>query len=262
MSASVSRACLRAIVISVLAAAPVWAQQVPSDSAARTESPRPTWAERLSVSIRYSAFRPSARSEMFVLLDRELAPGSGALRPDLVGGALHLRMTDRWSLQLGVDAGGSTVASTSRVQPASGGGDVRQQSTLDFTAVPSLGVEWRAFRWRGHDDAASDRLRLVFGAGGGVASYRLRQWGDFVDAERRVAFSDEFRSSGRGAFGFASAGVEAPLHRWVAVQGELRHQVGSAAMSDDFAEFDRLDLGGTRFTAGLRIHPAGVGRRR
>jgi hypothetical protein len=40
----------------------------------------------------------------------------------------------------------------------------------------------------------------------------------------------------------------------------MRHQVGSAPMSADFAEFDRLDLGGTRVTAGLRIHPAG-GRR-
>ena len=84
MSASVSRACLRTIVISVLAAAPFGAQQVPSDSAVGPEA-RPTWAERLSVSVRYSDFRLSAKSEMFVLLDRELAPGSRCARTSWAG---------------------------------------------------------------------------------------------------------------------------------------------------------------------------------
>ena len=171
-------------------------------------------------------------------------------------------MTDRWSLQLGVDVGVSTVASASRFHPTSGGGDVRQRSSRHSMPSEGTAVSSRELCWRGQDDDASDRLRLVLGAGGGVASYRLRQWGDFVNAERRVAFWDEFRSSGRGAFGFASAGIEVPLHRWVAVQGELRHQVGSAPMSEDFAEFDRLDLGGTQLTAGLRIHSVDGGRHR
>ena len=83
MSASVSRACLRAIVISVLAAAPVWAQQVPSDSATRS----PSWAERLSVFVRYSEFPPSAKSEMFVLLDRELVTSNGTPSRTVAGAA-------------------------------------------------------------------------------------------------------------------------------------------------------------------------------
>jgi hypothetical protein len=172
-----------------------------------------------------------------------------------MGGALHVRVTDRWGLQFGIDVGESTVASASRVQPGSGAGAVRQQTRLELTAVPSLGAEWQALRWRGRGSNSTDRLRLVVGAGGGVASYRLRQHGDFVDAERRIAFPDDYRSAGRGSFSYASAGIEVPLRRWIALQGEMRHQVGSASMSADFAEFDRLDLGGTRVTAGLRIHP-------
>jgi hypothetical protein len=95
----------------------------------------------------------------------------------------------------------------------------------------------------------------VLAAGGGVARYQLRQWGDFVDEQRLVAFEADFNSAGRGAFGFASAGVEVPLQRWLALQAELRHQVGSASMSADYDTFDKIDLGGTRFSVGARFSP-------
>jgi hypothetical protein len=61
--------------------------------------------------------------------------------------------------------------------------------------------------------------------------------------------------AGRGAFGFASAAAEVPLQRWLALQAELRHQVGSATMSADYDTFDHIDLGGTRFSVGARFSP-------
>jgi hypothetical protein len=144
----------------------------------------------------------------------------------------------------------------SRVQPASRSDDVPQRTTFELTSVGYAGAEWRALRWQGAGPDATDRLRLVLGAGGGVARYRLRQWGEFVDVERATAFQDDLTSTGRGAFGYASAGVELPLRRWVALQAELRRQAGSAPMSADYAEFDRLDLGGTRFGVGILLQPA------
>ena len=259
MRAPSPRSGVRVLALAVLAAAPVAAQQAPG--ATHAGSAGSTWLGRIGVSARYGELRPAARSEAFSLIDRALAPGSGALRPRLVGGELHVRVIGRWGLLLGAEAGGSTAASVSRVRPASGSGDVRQQTSLDLTSVQYVGAEWQALRWRGAGRDASDRARVVLGAGGGVARYRLRQWGDFVDAERAVAFPDDFRSAGRGGFGYASAGVEVPLRRWVALQAELRRQAGSAPMSADYATFDRLDLGGTRFGVGVLLHPArGAGK--
>ena len=139
---------------------------------------------------------------------------------------------------------------------------MRQQTTLDVTSLQYAGADWEAFRWRRAGAGATDRLRVVLGAGGGVARYRLRQWGEFVDARRSVAYADDFASAGRGGFAYGSAALEVPLRRWIALQGDVRRQVGSAPMTADFAGFDRLDLGGTRLGVGVRLHPAAlVGKR-
>jgi hypothetical protein len=244
---------LHALAFSALAAAPLAAQGPPTETEPSTAA---SWLERVSISVRYGELRPMGQSEIFSLIDRALAPGSRALRPRLINAELNLRVFEQWSLLLGAETGGRTIASVSRVQPQSGSGEVRQQTTFELTSVQYLGAQWQAFRWRGSEAGASDRLRVLLAAGGGVARYQLRQWGDFVDAERRIAFADDLRSAGRGGFGYASIGVEVPLQRWVALQGELRQQVGSAAMSADYATFDRIDLGGTKVSVGARFHPA------
>ena len=191
-------------------------------------------------------------------MDRALLPTDGALRPRLAGGELHVALTPRFGALVGAESGRSTSASVSRAHAAGVAGDVRQQTTLDVTSLQYAGVEWQAVRWRGARAGATDRLRVLLGAGGGVARYRLRQWGDFVDAQRSVAYGDDFGSAGRGGFGYGSATLEVPVGRWAAVQGDVRRQVGSAPMSADFASLDRLDLGGMRLAVGLRLRPAAM----
>jgi hypothetical protein len=230
----------------MLIAAPLQAQQ----------TAREGWLDRVSVAAQYGVLRPAGGSELYTLIDRALAPGTRALRPKLAGGELRVRVLGPLRLVLGAEAGGSTVASTSRVGPVPESAEVRQQTALDLTSVQYAGANWQALRWRARTPDAADRARLVLGAGGGVARYRLRQWGTFVDAQRALAFDSDFRSAGRGAFGYASAAVEVPVQRWVTLQAELRRQAGSARMSADYASFDRLDIGGTRLSAGVVLHPA------
>jgi hypothetical protein len=252
----------------VTTAAPLRAQRVPRDTAypdaARADTLRADTAElaRVSLSVHYGTFRPAGRSELYALVDRALAPGAGALRPRLAGGAMHVRVAGPWYVRLGAEAGGSSVASASRALPAGAAPDaaVRQHTTFDLAAVYSLGAEWQALRWRAARPDAPDRARLVVGAGAGLARYRLRQWGDFVDAERRVGFGEDFRSDGRGAVRYASAALEVPVTRGVGVQGTVRRQAGSAPMRADYATFDRLDLGGTRLDVGLHFRPRAARR--
>jgi hypothetical protein len=233
------------LVAGMLVAMPLQAQQ----------TPREGWLDRVSVAAQYGVLRPAGGSELYTLIDRALAPGARALRPKLAGGELRVRVLGPVGLVLGAEAGGSTVASTSRVEPFLTSAEVRQQTTLDLTSVQYVGANWQALRWRGRTPDAADRGRLVLGAGGGIARYRLRQWGTFVDAERALPFASDFRSAGRGRFGYASAGVEVPVQRRVTLQAELRRQAGSAPMTEDYARFDRLDIGGTRLSAGVVLHP-------
>lgn len=266
---SARRECgTRLIALLALGAAPAAAQQPAGQPQPAGERPDATgapaartgWTDRLSVAVRGGQFRPRGGGQAFALFDLALVGSSeGALRPPLVGAELRLDVRRRWTVVLGSEAGEGTRASISRVGPTTGGAIV-QQTSFALTGVHSAGVEWQAWRWRGGRAGAADRLRLFVGAGAGVARYRLHQRGEFVDAERRVAFADDFRSAGEGAIGHASAAVELPLARWLAVRGDVRRQVGSARMTDDFAAFDRLDLGGTRLGAAVVLRRGGAVR--
>lgn len=229
------------------------------DTARDTAGRRAPGPPRLSVALHYGTFRPAGGGQLFALLDRALAPGGGALRPRMLGGELRADVTPRWRVLAGVEGGGRTMASVSRATPAAAPSPVGQHTALAVTSAQYVGAEWQALRWRGR---GRDRARLVVGGGFGSARYELRQWGDFVDADRRVAFAQDFRSAGRGGVRYLSAAAEVPLAGGVTLSGTARRQAGSAPMTADYASFDRLDLGGTRLYAGLRVRPAAGARGR
>lgn len=247
MFASCIAACLADV------APALHAQVAPQDSSA--------WS-RVGVAVRYGVLSPSGNSEAYSLIDRALDPGAATLNPRLTGVDIAVRITPRWSIRFGTESGERTMGSVSRVSPATTTGPVVQQTALQLTSVQLAGVEWRAARWTRNGSAGEDRARVMLGAGVGTARYRFRQWGAFVDVERLVAYRDDFYSTGRGTFGYASAGVEVPLRRWVALQGTVRQQLGSAPMSDDYATFDRIDLSGTNLQVGARLWPAALFTRR
>lgn len=238
-----TRLLLRTIALSALAAT-----ALPAQSTGPTR-----WLSNVAVSAFFGELQPSGRSELYSLLDRSLSPGSGALQPRLGGGALHVSLPYRLAATLGAERGGRTMGSSSRMSP--NGSPVPQQTTLDVRHAEYVGVEWTALRWQGGN--AGDRARVMLGGGAGALGYRLRQWGSFVDEQRSVVFDDDFTSTGTGKFAYASVGLEVPVRSWVAVRGMARRQFGSAPMAGDYAEFDRLDIGGTAITAGVSLRLAG-----
>lgn len=257
----------RAIALSLLACAlELPAQSIPVSSGVEVRGARvssdaarggATWWERLSVSVRYGQFRPTGNSELYSLVDRALTPGASAFRPALTGGELHLRLRPRWSALIGLEGGDKVVASRSQARPTSGSDVVRQQTRFNLRSLAYVGVEWEGWRWRTSVASNRERLTVSLGAGAGAVRYGVRQWGDFVDVTRGVAYSDDFRSSGQGALGFASLTVDAPIRSWVSLRGQVRQQRASAPMSGDYDRFDRIDLGGTRFGLGLRLRYSG-----
>ena len=215
-----------------------------------------SWRSRVGVGVRWGQLQPAGGSELYALLDRALTPGARPLRPRLAGVEVRYRVLPRWTALAGAEGGATTIASASQAR-AAGADATRQRTRLEIADAQYVGAEWRPLRG-GAGAGGREAVRLVLGAGAGVARYRLRQWGTFIDAEREIAYADDFRSSGRGAFGYAAVGVEVPVHPAAALQAQLRRQVGSAPMGADYAAFDRLDLGGTRISFGVVLErPAG-----
>lgn len=221
--------------------------------------------DRVGVSVNGGLQFPAGASEVQDLLQRALVGGSRATRPAIAGTALHIRVTPRWSLTGAGEFGRRQTATVSRVAPT--GVESVQQNT-DYRVVYSAlaGVEWEALNFRHRDRAEPTRVReylqLRFTAGAGTTEYSLHQWGNFVDETRLAAFSAELWSRGRGQFAYLGAALDIPIFRGVIVRVDVRESRGEAPMSADFAEFQRIDIGGTRVGGGLIVYPGSWWARR
>ncbi len=226
-----------------------------SVSSAAAQSSVPRWVSRVSISASVGTLQPSRQSEFYRLLDNALAPGSHALHPQLVGGDVRMRLSDRWTMIASVTGGRQTVSSLSRAVAVNIADNVPQQTTFDLNSTQTVGARFLAWHSALGGAPDRDRLRVIVGAGVGSAHYRVHQWGYFVDATRNVFYADDFRSAGRGAIGYGSAAIEAPITRWAAISVEWSRQFGSAPMNSDYASFNHLDLGGSRLSAGFLFSP-------
>jgi hypothetical protein len=214
---------------------------------------------RLSGSVHIGQFSLSGGSEAFELFDAALSSGTSALSPRVTGAALRWRARERLYIVASAEMGKRTMNTTSQVQATNASGASAQETTLELNGMQTIGAQWHAWTWKAKGEAATsvraERLKLFAGAGLGRATYALRQTGTFVDAARRVAFTDDLQSKGSGSIGYLNATAEVPVTRWAAVQLDLRRQFGGAGMNGDFSTFDKLDLSGTRYSLGVVISP-------
>lgn len=264
MTSSIPRRHVVAALIGVLCPLTALTAQAPTGtavarSAAVSDSLRPSRWSQPVVTVRYGSYRLKANSGFYRLVDEALTPGSDALRPNIWSVDVAVAMTSRLHLLVGFEHGSRSTGSQSRALSVAGRA-VEQRTSLAFSSVYLAGAKWRLAG--GFPNATGqDRATLYLQAGAGAALYRLRQSGEFLDANRRVTFGNEFVSSGAGRTGYLGAAVELPVQPWLALTGDWRLQRGSAPMTDDFASFDRLDLGGARASLGMAIFPRGSRRR-
>jgi hypothetical protein len=89
------------------------------------------------------------------------------------------------------------------------------------------------------------------GGGAGITWYRLQQEGEFVDYRDNAIFESVWESRGRGQTVHAVAGVDHWFTPRVGLNVEGRYTRGSAPLTGDFRELDRMDLTGFQATVGL-----------
>jgi hypothetical protein len=88
-------------------------------------------------------------------------------------------------------------------------------------------------------------------AGGGVAFYRLRQSGDFVDFADRSIFPASFESQGWSPAVYVGGGADVQVGRRLQVTGDVRFRHARARLDQTWVDFEPLDLSGIRAMVGV-----------
>ena len=92
------------------------------------------------------------------------------------------------------------------------------------------------------------------GAGAGYGSYEFRQNGDFVDFDNgNRVFSDTFTSKGWAPTFHVLGGTDIRVYRHLMLSLDARYSWQKATLSNDFIDFEPIDLGGFRFGAGIHV---------
>lgn len=98
-----------------------------------------------------------------------------------------------------------------------------------------------------------NRVAPYVGGGVGFMWYEFTQDGDFVDYQDLVIFNDRLKSDGASLMGQAFGGVEFTVSPRIFANLEGRWEFASAEMSQDFREFDDIDLSGFQVSVGLGL---------
>ena len=92
------------------------------------------------------------------------------------------------------------------------------------------------------------------GAGAGYGNYEFRQNGDFVDFDNgNRVFSDTFTSEGWAPTFHVLGGTDIRVYRHLLLSLDARYSWQKATLSNDFIDFEPIDLGGFRFGAGIHV---------
>lgn len=91
------------------------------------------------------------------------------------------------------------------------------------------------------------------GAGGGVYSWRLTEYGDFIDFDdpNLEIFEDFFEDQSEEFGAYFTAGLEVPLADTFSIFAEARWDSAEAELAGDFRGLGKLDLSGKSYSAGL-----------
>ena len=213
-------------------------------------------APKVSVSLRMGYAAPSASSDLFSFVTRELSLRKGDFAGFTYGMDVAMPLRPRLELVLSADISESKTTSDYREWQDTQGLPIEQTTSF---ARQSLAANIRYYL-RPYGRSLS-RLAWVptsyapwVSAGIGRTHYRFHQTGDFVDfANNNSVFPDTYSSSAWGFTPQVAAGVDWNLSQRTAVTMQARYLWGKADLGSDFSLFNPIDLSGLGLTGGLTI---------
>jgi hypothetical protein len=208
-----------------------------------------------SLTLRGGFDRASAGSDLFSFVTDQLTLSRGDFSALSLGADLSFHVTPRVDLALGASYAGTTTASEFRDFVDQDDLPIEQQTTLRRVPITATVKAYLAPRGRsiGRFAWVPARYAPYVGVGGGAMWSRFRQEGDFVDFQTNGVFRDLLTSSQWTPTAHGVAGIDYSLSPRFALTGEGRYSWAKADLSDDFADFDPIDLSGVSATVGLSV---------
>ena len=208
-----------------------------------------------SITLRGGVDRAFGNSDVFEFARERLTLGASAFTGFHVGADVGIHLADRVGLSIGASHARSGARSEFRRFVDQDDQAIEQTTRLARTPVSATVRAYLTPRGRtiGRFAWVPARVAPYVGVGGGAMHYRFTQDGDFVDEETLDVFPASLRSSGWTPTAHGLAGIELSLSPRVALTTEARYDWARATMSDDFRDFDRIDLSGLVATAGLSL---------
>lgn len=208
---------------------------------------------RTTLTLRAGAAQPAASDEIFRFFTNQLTLDSDDFASATFGAELGLRIHPQVDVLLSVSTAQSETHSEFRDFVEDNDQPIEQTTKLIRTPVTAgfkvhllpRGRSISRYAW------VPNRFSPYVGAGAGVLWYRLEQAGDFVDYETLDIFSDDFESDGATPTAQAFGGGEIWLLSRAALNVDARYTWAKADLRGAFSDFERIDLRGWQFTAGI-----------
>lgn len=214
---------------------------------------------RASVGVRGSLFVASAKSDIFDFITDQLLLEKSDFNTGSFGAELAVSVTPRLEIVAAFDMNGVTRPTEDRDEEEllPNGTRVPIQSVTELKQKNfSASVKYSLIP-RGRSVSRLAWIPNTFvpyvGAGAGYGNYILRQNGDFADFVDGHIFTDTFRSEGWAPAFHALGGTDIRVARHLLLSLEGKYSWSKADLSQDFLDFEPIDLGGFRFGAGIHF---------
>jgi len=197
----------------------------------------------------------AAGSEVFDFAREELTLDKSDFNGGSIGFDLALRASERLDVVLGFSSSSSTTRSEFREWVGEDDLPIEQETTFRRRPVTLSARYFFSDRGRRISRFAWIPNGLAPYVIGGVGTmwYEFSQDGDFVDFEDLGIFTTRFESSGWSAMAHLGGGVEASLSPRLLLSLDGRYEVASTRLSQDFVDFDDIDLSGFQVSLGLAL---------
>jgi opacity protein-like surface antigen len=206
-----------------------------------------------SFTLRAGVERALGHSDVFDFARERLTLGSNAFTGVNLGVDLGIALSDRFDLVLGAAHARSSARTNFRNFVDQDDEEIEQTTGLARTPLTASVRAYLTPRGRsiGRFAWIPTRFSPYVGAGGGAMWYRFTQQGDFVDEQSLDVFPADLKSSSWTPTAHGLAGFDLSLSPRIALNTEARYNWARATMSEDFGNFDPIDLSGLGVTAGL-----------
>lgn len=210
---------------------------------------------RIQLGVRGGLALATAGSEIFDFTRDELTVDKSDFNGGSFGIDVAFRASERLDVVVGFMASGSTTRSEFRDWVGEDDLPIEQETSFrrrPFTVsaryfLNDRGRSISRFAW------IPNRITPYVGGGVGAMWYEFAQEGEFVDYEDLGIFNTRFESTGWSAMAHVGGGFEMSLSPRALLNLDGRYEFASTGLSQDFVDFDDIDLSGFQVSLGLAL---------